>query len=478
MRLRSAFFFLVLLCTGVQASAWAPDSLLRVWNSPQHARLMRQAEVAGGAPYHPGPALVAASRALQRGDRDGACSVALNVLHEGEERRDSAAIGKSFAVLCLALLEPDYDRRAVGFGRMALAHLRAGELELRSEVLDAIYRCHDFHEQHALALKALKERISVDDQLAHEERVTNDVLAVQRRKADQVTRTTKVTIEALRAEQARLLKLEEEQGRTIILLGLLSLLIATALVLVVVRYRGNRQRARQRQEAMLDRERLRAEAMQRELEHVKQRERLQRERALQEERALRVQHYPHLVSNALTSVHVKLNEGDTEGAARMLELLEQLLRIELRNIRKEEVSLKDELLAVDTYVKMKRRTVPGRLKYKVELADDIVPASVMVSPGTLQPLIENAIKHGARGTVKLKARRQNNDLVFVVENELPATDEHVADTGANNRISTANIGRRMELLKDYLGDGGALEGVRTENGYTATLRQPWRTKDD
>lgn len=229
---------------------------------------------------------------------------------------------------------------------------------------------------------------------------------------------------------------------------------------------------------MLDRERLRAEAMQRELEHVKQRERLQRERALQEERALRVQHYPHLVSNALTSVHVKLNEGDTEGAARMLELLEQLLRIELRNIRKEEVSLKDELLAVDTYVKMKRRTVPGRLKYKVELADDIVPASVMVSPGTLQPLIENAIKHGARGTVKLKARRQNNDLVFVVENELPATDEPVAGTGANNRISTANIGRRMELLKDYLGDGGALEGVRTENGYTATLRQPWRTKDD
>jgi sensor histidine kinase YesM len=125
--------------------------------------------------------------------------------------------------------------------------------------------------------------------------------------------------------------------------------------------------------------------------------------------ALRMQLHPHFLFNTLNSISVLMAE-DTKAARRMLTRLSDLLRASLENKGTHEVTLKEELEFLESYLEIEQTRFQDRLTVRLDVEPKALDACV---PNLiLQPLVENAIRHGiapraAPGLVEIRARREN-----------------------------------------------------------------------
>ena len=135
--------------------------------------------------------------------------------------------------------------------------------------------------------------------------------------------------------------------------------------------------------------------------------------------ALRAQLQPHFLFNALNTVSAYV-ETDPQRARAMLGHVGDLLRFSLDSDDRREVSLREELEALDHYLAIQRARFTSRLRIQVDVPPGLLDARV---PGLLlQPLVENAIAHGLAGLpeggeIRVSAREHGSDLVLqVVDN--------------------------------------------------------------
>ena len=125
--------------------------------------------------------------------------------------------------------------------------------------------------------------------------------------------------------------------------------------------------------------------------------------------ALKMQLHPHFLFNTLNSISVLMTE-DVKAARRMLIRLSDLLRASLENAGAHEVSLKEELEFLKNYLEIEQMRFQDRLTVRIEIEPSALDARV---PNLiLQPLVENAIRHGIApraqpGVVEIRAEREN-----------------------------------------------------------------------
>jgi signal transduction histidine kinase len=118
---------------------------------------------------------------------------------------------------------------------------------------------------------------------------------------------------------------------------------------------------------------------------------------------LRAQLRPHFLFNALNTASVMASRGDGEGTRRVLAVLGDLLRYVMRGADEPEtndtgmVPLRDEIAFVERYLALEKERFPERLRVTVTVAPDVQDIEVPVL--LLQPLVENAIKHGVGGRI-------------------------------------------------------------------------------
>ena len=145
-------------------------------------------------------------------------------------------------------------------------------------------------------------------------------------------------------------------------------------------------------------------------------ERLLAEAQLQ---ALQTQLQPHFLFNALNTISAFV-ERNPEGARRMLEHLGDLLRFSLDRSDRQETTLQEELAALDHYLAIQRVRFEDHLRVSVEVGPETLRAAV---PGLiLQPLVENAIRHGAAqrsSRIEVSAWRDNGSLHLRVTDDGP-----------------------------------------------------------
>jgi signal transduction histidine kinase len=149
--------------------------------------------------------------------------------------------------------------------------------------------------------------------------------------------------------------------------------------------------------------------------------------------ALRAQLHPHFLFNSLNAV-ATLVRRDPRLAEATLISLSELLRLALSQSERQEVPLREEMQFVQRYLEIQQT----RFGDKLRVEQEIEPASLdcLVPTLLLQPLVENAIRHGIEpaenaGLVRLTARRQNGLLVLTVEDDgvgLPAADSGKLDS--------------------------------------------------
>jgi signal transduction histidine kinase len=189
--------------------------------------------------------------------------------------------------------------------------------------------------------------------------------------------------------------------------------------------------------------------------------------------ALRMQLQPHFLFNSLNAITVIVRDRDTATATRMLEQLGEMLRRVMRSDRPQEVTLAEELDFVRQYLAIEEVRFSDRLRPVFAVDPGVLSAAV--PEFLLQPLVENALRHGLAKRVtatllKIEARREGDDVVLSVIDDGPGPGGTAAEAGEG-----VGLGNTRERLATLYGDRGRLELARTrEGGAAVTVRLPYR----
>ena len=187
--------------------------------------------------------------------------------------------------------------------------------------------------------------------------------------------------------------------------------------------------------------------------------------------ALRMQLNPHFLFNSLNAITVLVRDHNTAAASRTLELLSDLLRQVLRTDETHETTLSDELDFLERYLAIEQVRFSDRLRPHIEI--DPAVARAAVPRFLLQPLVENALRHGiARranaGLVHVSAYREDNQLVLTVRDDGPGLYTS-PDTASG--VGLSNTRARLAAL--YGGNATLEVGNAEGGGVIATVRLPY-----
>src|SRR4051812_13022280 len=184
--------------------------------------------------------------------------------------------------------------------------------------------------------------------------------------------------------------------------------------------------------------------------------------------ALKLQLQPHFLFNTLNSISALVRTARQREAVTMITGLSDLLRYSLDHAGEPRVALATELAITERYLEIERLRFPDRMAYAIEVPDEIRRAAVPTL--LLQPLVENAIRHGiARsagpGRVAIRARRDGAALCIAVFNTGALADDHRAGVGLRNTMDRLrHLYRGDQRFELRTGDGGGIGGARL----------PWR----
>ncbi len=188
--------------------------------------------------------------------------------------------------------------------------------------------------------------------------------------------------------------------------------------------------------------------------------------------ALRLELNPHFLFNALNSVSALARSGESARATMVLSRLSDLLRETLEADGEVETILEDELRLVSKYVEIERVRFGERLQVEIEAAPAVGRA--LLPSFSIQPLVENAIRHGvgaARGpvAVSIKAFEDGTSLQITV------SDSAGVLAAPAERSDGVGLGNTRARLQTLYGEQGSLELATGPGGSTnATMRIPLR----
>ena len=191
--------------------------------------------------------------------------------------------------------------------------------------------------------------------------------------------------------------------------------------------------------------------------------------------ALKMQLHPHFLFNTLNTISALVQE-DPEGAERMIARLSDLLRLSLERTGVQEVPLREELEFLHLYLDIERTRFEERLAVSFDIDDDAMDARV---PSLiLQPIVENAIRHGlfnrtSNGHISIHAARQGSNLSLMVKDNgcgLPVDGVY-----RRNGLGLATTRGRLERL--YGNSQSLILRNVKDGGVEARILLPYLTQE-
>lgn len=183
---------------------------------------------------------------------------------------------------------------------------------------------------------------------------------------------------------------------------------------------------------------------------------------------LRDQLNPHFVFNALNSI-LALADRDRMAAGAMTARLRQYFELVTGMTERQQVPLHEELRLTETYLDIEKVRFGERLKVWMNVEPAALPG--LVPNLLLQPLIENAVRHGLEpkqgGSVFIVAERQRNELVITVRDDGPGLRVPPRREG----IGLQNVRNRLKQLH---GRAFSMDANDRSNGFSVSIRLPFR----
>jgi LytS/YehU family sensor histidine kinase len=169
---------------------------------------------------------------------------------------------------------------------------------------------------------------------------------------------------------------------------------------------------------------------------------------------LRMQLHPHFLFNALNTIAMLVRDRDAEMAVRLIATLGDILRELLRGPAVPVIPLRAELNLLTRYLSIEQVRFGDRLAVEWHIDEDVLDAAVPTL--ILQPVVENAIRHGISlrtsvvGSLRIEAARQGQTLVLSVSDNGPGGSTRHSDVpedpSATSGIGLANTEARLQKL--------------------------------
>lgn len=188
--------------------------------------------------------------------------------------------------------------------------------------------------------------------------------------------------------------------------------------------------------------------------------------------ALRYQVNPHFLFNTLNSIAGLIEEGAASRAARMVLSLSSFMRTTLAVDPMSDVKLSEEIALQEEYLGIERERFLDRLTFKIEMPEELQNA--LVPSLILQPLIENAIKHGVGAVtgqveISLTASHKSDRLMLTVENDIPL-DNSDSKNPFGMGVGLRNVQERLHLR--FKENSQFSSGIIRPGRYQASISLP------
>ncbi|GAA0929835.1 sensor histidine kinase [Pseudonocardia zijingensis] len=196
-----------------------------------------------------------------------------------------------------------------------------------------------------------------------------------------------------------------------------------------------------------------------------------------EVRALRAQISPHFVYNALTTIASFIRTDPVRARELLIEFAD-FTRYSFRTAG-EYTTLQDELTNIERYVRLEKARFGNRLNIKLQIAPEVL--SVVLPFLALQPLVENAVRHGLGGkpnggTITITAENAGAECVIIVEDDGIGMDParlHEDLDDAHQSGAHVGLGNVDDRMRSTFGDDfGLVVDTAPGEGMKITLRVP------
>ncbi len=176
---------------------------------------------------------------------------------------------------------------------------------------------------------------------------------------------------------------------------------------------------------------------------------------------------PHFLFNTLSNVLSLLDTNPKQGKSMLIDFI-QYLRVSLTKIREETATLEQEMAMIHAYLKIFKVRMGNRLTYKIDLPKRL--EKIPFPPMLIQPLVENAIKHGLEpkvdgGEILIRGIKKNDHL------RLEVIDTGIGFSGERDSgVGLSNIRERLSSM--YGSDGRLILEANSPRGFRAIIEVP------
>ena len=167
--------------------------------------------------------------------------------------------------------------------------------------------------------------------------------------------------------------------------------------------------------------------------------------------ALSIQIDHHFLANCISKIVILNESGKLEEANKYTKNFVNFLKTHLVFLRSEKISLEDELQLIKQYVYLEK--LYGKdFQFDLNIDKTIDTKKVFIYHFLIQPIIENAIRHGAKqlkeglGKVRLKVKMQNGKIKISIEDNGPGIQNNTFTKKEGNNISLVIVQERLKLM--------------------------------
>ncbi|MES2829494.1 MAG: histidine kinase [Bacteroidota bacterium] len=190
-------------------------------------------------------------------------------------------------------------------------------------------------------------------------------------------------------------------------------------------------------------------------------------------KSIRSQLNPHFMFNALSSIQNLINKNDVVAANHYLSVFSGLTRRVLDTSNEEFISLDEEIVILDDYIKMEQ--LRFGFNYEIMSDQDLDLPNTEVPAMLFQPFVENAIKHGIsgqdeKGRLAINISKEAKNLIFIISDNGKGFNKEKEITGYGLKLSDERVELLNQLYKDQpislsiaTGDMGTTVTVKLEN---------------
>lgn len=193
------------------------------------------------------------------------------------------------------------------------------------------------------------------------------------------------------------------------------------------------------------------------LKQVKKTHELSKALIINKQQSMSRQMNPHFIFNTLNSIQKYILTNNIDASMNYISEFAMLMRTMLNNSQFSTISIKDEIDALKIYANLETKRFKGNLKFDVMVDEKIDIDKNRIPTYVLQPILENAIKHGlqplgGKGNVNLKFKKTKEGIEAQMDNDgvpFPGEEEKSEKSNKHKSMATSLINRRLNIMSHY-----------------------------